>query len=138
MKKRIAALAFAAAALCMQVAAQAPANEAWVGIWHADSDGLHTSTLTLADDTGALGGTIVLDMLSRAGGQTHVIASDPHVLMQPRVDGRSLSFDVRVKRRDGSVVTESFIATLTAPGKVDIHCVNCGAEAPVVELTRGQ
>jgi hypothetical protein len=124
-------------AACSLALAQPATNTDWVGIWHADADGLPTGTLTLATDTGTLGGTVVLDMVSREGGTPHVIESEPHVLMNPHVDGNTLAFQVKMKKPDGSVVA-SFNVTLTSAGKANIHCVNCGANAPAVELVRGQ
>src|ERR1700761_7620712 len=91
-------LLFTAVAVSAVVAAQSSPQNNWVGIWQADSDGLRTSTLTLATDTGQLGGTIVLDMLSRDGGHAHVVASEPHVLVNLRADQTTMSFDVKMAR----------------------------------------
>lgn len=110
----------------------------FVGIWHADLDGQPTGTLTLATDTGELGGTVVLDMVSDRSGTPRVIASEPHVLMNPRVSGNTLSFQVKMKRPDGAILVPTFTVTLTSLGKAGIHCVTCGAKAPVAELTKGQ
>lgn len=120
------------------LAAQSAPTDDWVGIWHADVEGLPTSTLTLATDTGALGGTFVLDIIDREGGKIHVIAIEPHVLMNPQVDGNTLSFDVKMRMRNGSIVTGSFKVTLTAADKATIHCISCGNDAPVVELVKGE
>jgi hypothetical protein len=115
--------------------AQAPGKQDWVGIWQANVGGKPSGTLTLAADTGELGGTLVLDMVSDEGGTPHVIASEPHVLMQPRVDGNVLSFGVKTKRTDAAALA-NFTVTLVSPGKANIHCTNCGADAPVVELSK--
>lgn len=136
MKHSLLALAFAAS--CVSAVPQPAASDNWIGIWHADTDGLPTGTLTLAADTGQLGGTVVLDMVSREGGQPHVLASEPHVLMNPRVEGNRLSFQVRMQRPTGSIVISSFDVVHTAPDNLTIHCVSCGPDAPVVALVRGQ
>jgi hypothetical protein len=130
-------IASAAIAAGTFAVAQAANNQDWVGIWHANVAGKPTGTLTLATDTGELGGTLVLDIVSVESGTPHVIASEPHVLMQPRVDGKVLSFQVKTKRTDAAVLA-NFTVTLVSPGKANIHCLNCGADAPVVALTKDE
>jgi hypothetical protein len=136
MNSRILVLSLVAFAAHLSAGAQTLTNVEWVGIWQADFDGLPTETLTLADDTGSLSGTVVLEMISREGAAPHVIASDPHVLMDPHLYGDALEFQVKLKRPDRSVVFASFTVTRTAIDKATIHCTNCGANAPVVELLR--
>ena len=104
-------------------------------MWHAELDGQPGTTLTLADDTGELGGTLVMNMVSREGGQPHVIAADAHVLVDPRVNGNTLTF--RVKRFHGTDQTAQFSVVLTGDGKAKTRCLTCGADAPVVELVKG-
>jgi len=137
MKNKILVFALAAVASCASAIGQAPANNNdWVGIWNAHADGLPTGAMTLATDTGTLGGTLVLDIVGREGGHARVIAQEPHVLVNPQVDGKSLSFDVKMQRRDGSVVTASFVVKLTSSDKASLHCVSCGPNAPVVEMAK--
>jgi hypothetical protein len=136
MNQKIFAIAFLAGALACAASAQPAVTSQWVGIWHANMNGLPTSTLTLAADSGDLGGTVVLDMVSDEGGAPHVIESEPHVLMNPHVDGDTLSFHVKMQKPDGSVVRRDFTATLTSPGNANFHCVNCGADAPTVHLVK--
>lgn len=136
MKRILLVLALTAIAAAMQAPAQPPANPKWVGVWHAQADVQRPDTLTLAADTGKLGGTIVLDMISREGGVTQVIEREPHVLVNPHLEANRLSFQVKIKMRDGRSSLRNFIVTLLSPGRADIHCVNCGANAPTVELTK--
>ncbi|MGB6688379.1 MAG: hypothetical protein WBE76_11105 [Terracidiphilus sp.] len=139
MKHRIGVIALALVALCAAAIAQtAPNNDSWVGIWQGDTFGLPTGTMTLATDTGTLGGTLVLDIIQREDGQPRVIAQEPHVLVRPQVDGRKLSFDVRMQKRDGSVRVASFVVTRESDSKVSLHCVNCGPDAPVVEMAKNE
>jgi len=106
----------------------------WVGVWHGGLDGQPGVALTLAKDTGELGGTLVLNMVSRDGGLAHVIASEPHVLIHPRVDGNALSF--AVKWRSGELM--NFVVARSPDGTATIHCLGCGANAPVGEITKAQ
>jgi hypothetical protein len=136
MKRRFFTMLVAALLGCALARAQAP-GEDWAGIWQANVGGLPSSTLTLASDTGALGGTMVLDMIGDEGGQPHVIASEPHVLLNLRVSADALSFQVKTRRKDMANSLASFEVKRTAADKATIHCINCGDGAPVVELTRG-
>lgn len=115
------------------LAAQPVDNSGWIGVWTAQLDGQPGTTLTLGDDTGELGGTLVMNMVSREGGQAHVIETDTHVLIAPHLDGGTLSFSV--KRMHKGDQPAQFSVTLTGDGKAKIHCLSC-ADAPVVELTR--
>jgi hypothetical protein len=129
-------IAILAIALCATVNAQAR-NEDWVGIWHANAGGQPTGALTLATDTGVLGGTVVLDIICCEGETPHVIASDPHVLINPQVAGNMLTFQVKMRRPNGGSVDASFEVKRTAADKATIHCTTCGSDAPVVELVKG-
>lgn len=123
--------------LALASAAAQPAGVTdWIGVWHAELDGQPGTTLTLADDTGELGGTLVMNMVSREGGQPHVIATDPHVLIAPRVNGDTLTFSV--KRMHRTDQPAQFSVVLVGDGKAKAHCLTCGADAPVVELVRSR
>ncbi|MGA8729602.1 MAG: hypothetical protein WB608_12695 [Terracidiphilus sp.] len=116
-------------------AAGSKSDAAWVGVWHGELDGQPSVLLTLADDGGSLGGTFVLDIVSRDDRPARVIAAEPHVLLNPRVDGSTLSFEAM--RLDRSQEPMTFTVTLGGNGKAEIHCVNC-KNAPVVELQKEQ
>lgn len=135
MKRGIIAVVCLASALSCAALAESAANTRRVGVWESKLDGQPGATLTLAQDTGQLGGTIVLNIIQKDdGGQPHVAASEPHVLVNPRVDGDTLSFGVR--KIDGSGELLNFTVALTPEGKARIHCINCGAEAPTVDMER--
>jgi len=129
-------IAVLAVALCAAAKAQTT-SDAWVGIWHATVGGKPSALLTLATDTGALGGTVVLDIISDEGGQPHVIASEPHVLLNPKIAGDLLTFQVKMRHLDGGSVVASFEVKRTAADKATIHCTDCGEDAPVVALVKG-
>ena len=115
-------------------AGQSSQDAAWVGIWQTELDGQPSAVLTLAMDNGALEGTLVLNGISRDGGPPHIAAREPHVLMHPRLDGRTLSF--QLKRMEASSPLMNFTVDLTAGGSARLHCLNCGKDAPVVEMTK--
>ena len=124
--------AFWIAAIALAVQSTGPTD--WIGVWQGVLDGQPSVTLTLAEDTGSLEGTLVLNIITRDSGQPRIVAHEPHVLMQPQVDGARLSF--RLKRIDGSAQPMEFSAELTSHSRAKIHCLNCGGEAPIVELTK--
>ena len=133
MRQRILVLGIAAVLLCGVCAAQAGGNAVWVGVWQGELDGQPGVTLTLAEDTGELGGTVVFNAVSREGGSAHVIGSEAHVLLHPHVDGRTLSFQVKQTRNNREV---QVAVTITADGKAQLRCLNCGEDNPVAELVR--
>lgn len=86
-------------------------------------------TLTLADAAGEVGGTVVF--YSVDGRQKRALSIEPHTLLHPKLAGNSLSFVVR--RPDGAML--DFTVLFTA-GKAQIHCLNCGADAPTADLAK--
>jgi len=102
-------------------------------MWQAQLDGQPGVTLTLGDDTGQLGGAVVFNVVSREGGQPHVIGHDAHVLMNPRIDGDTLHFQV-IRRGDNRQLEMTI--HITADSAAKLHCLNCGDDAPVVDIVR--
>ena len=128
-----------AIAVCMSfnnttVLAQAATASPWVGVWQGQLDGLPSVILTLATDDGTLEGTLVLNGISREGGTPHVAVREVHVVLHPSVSGMTLSFDVKGLRR--SLTTMNFTVEQTAADSAKIHCLNCGDDAPTVEITK--
>ena len=111
---------------------QDPSN--FVGVWQGQLDGQPSAILTLAEDTGALEGTLVLNGISREGGQPHIAVREAHVLMRTHVDGNTLSFQVKGIR--GSNDLMNFTVTVSDSRSATIHCSNCGSDAPAVALTK--
>jgi len=126
-------LAIAASALAGTT--QSGPNSRWIGIWQAQLDGQPGVTLTLGDDTGQLGGAVVFNVVSREGGQPHVIGHDAHVLLNPHIDGDTLHFQV-VRRGDNRQL--DMTVRMTADGAATFYCQNCGEGTPVVEMVREQ
>jgi hypothetical protein len=105
----------------------------WIGVWQSTLDGQPGATLTLAQDTGALGGTLVLDIVrADSSGQAYLAASEPHTLIDPQLAGNTLNFSVRQLRASAELLR--FTVVLMPDGKARIHCTNCSG-APVVDLT---
>jgi hypothetical protein len=123
-----AALASAALAL-----AQPTIANPWVGLWQAQQDGQTDLLLTLGDDNGQLAGGIVFNIVIHDGGQTHIAGHDAHALLNPHIDGDSLTFQV-IRRSDSRKL--DMTARMTADGKATLHCQNCGDDATTAEITR--
>ena len=130
MQQTLCALLIAVTTMATQTSS--PSN--WVGVWHGELDGQPSVVLTLAQDNGALEGTLVLNIISRDSGQPHIVAHEPHTLVQPHIDGARLSF--RLKRIDESTTPMNFNVELTSRDHASIHCLNCGDDAPTVEMTK--
>ncbi len=128
-----AALLLTVAALLLVLApahAQNAAKPEPLGIWRGTLVGVPSVTLTLADDTGWLDGTIVFYGLDA---DTHQVASiEPHTLIHPKLDGNVLTFQVR--RLDATLITVKVL--FLTPTKAELHCLDCGDDAPLAELAR--
>jgi hypothetical protein len=129
-----AAILISVCSLSAQSAGPATRPAWWAGVWQGELDGQPSVTLTLANDTGQLGGTLVLNIIERGDGGARINAREPHVLVSPHLDGNTLSFAVR--KIGGSSTLLNFTVALTPEGKARIHCTNCGADAPVVDMSR--
>jgi hypothetical protein len=137
MKKSIWVTVCVVSLLASAAGAESAVDGRWVGVWRAEMNGqLTAGTLTLAADTGDLGGTVVLDTVRDKHGKPQEIAIDPHVLISPLTSGNTLSFHVKMKRLDGSIFAPEFLVTLTSPDKANMRCLNCGAGAPLVPFVR--
>ena len=65
------------------------------------------------------------------GETRHVASIEPHTLVNPKLEGNTLSFQVR--RLSGDLI--SIRVSFTSAGKAQLHCLNCG-DSPVAELTK--
>lgn len=114
--------------------AQNGSNPDWTGVWQGELEGLPSVILTLATDDGSLEGTLVLNGINGDGGTPHIAVRETHMLLHPKLSGMTLSFEV--KRLRGSSTTMEFTVEKTSNTTAKIHCLNCGSDAPVVEITR--
>ena len=125
--------AFLIAATTMAVQSSTPSN--WVGVWQGELEGLPSIILTLATDDGSLQATLVLNGINGEGGTPHIAVRETHVLLHPKLSGMTLSFEVK-GHRGGSSTTMDFTVEQTSSRSATIHCLNCGEDAPAVEITK--
>lgn len=118
-------------ALQLAIGAQTNDIRQWVGVWQGELDGQPGVTVTLGRDGGDLEGTIVFNVVSREGGEAHVIGHDAHVLIQMQLEGRTLSFQV-IRSGDSRVL--HLTMRLTSHGKAVLECADCGGSG-ATELT---
>ncbi|HUV69307.1 MAG TPA: hypothetical protein VMW15_06565 [Terracidiphilus sp.] len=132
MKLKVSAFLCAVFMLAAVSQSQATNQASWLGVWQGELDGHPSVVLTLADDTGDLGGTLVLDIIKKEDGQVHIVALEPHTLLNPRGDSGILTF--QCKRLNGGMLNIS--VKHVAADRATIHCLNCGQDAPTVEMVR--
>ena len=120
--------AFVAAAT-MTMVAQTPVNP--VGVWVGLLQGQPATTLTLSDDSGELGGTVVLNAVT---GEGRILFSEPHLVLNPRLTGRVLLFQVKSHRNGNGLL--DFRVVFNTDHTAQLHCENCGDDAPVAEMTK--
>jgi hypothetical protein len=127
-------LAIVCAAIALTTAAGAASNNEWTGVWQGKLDGQPSVELTLADDAGSVDGTIVFHAITRDSAGPHVFSTEPHTLIHPHFDGKTLAF--QVKRGNGSGEILDMAVELSSGGKVEFRCSNCGAEGSRAELEK--
>jgi hypothetical protein len=143
MKKTLTMLALAAMLIVTanaQTAAQSIdkpfIHPKWTGVWQGTLDGVPAVTLTLADDAGEANGTIVFHAIKKENGHAYSFSTEPHTLINARVDGDMISF--QVKRGNGSNEILNMTVELSKDGNVGFSCSNCGAEGSKADLQRMQ
>ena len=136
----LAALSITASTANAQTAAQSIdkpfIHPKWTGVWQGTLDGVPAVTLTLADDAGEANGTIVFHAIKNENGHAYSFSTEPHTLIHPRVDGNTISF--QVKRGNGSAEILNMAAGLGKDGNIQFTCPNCGPEGSKAELERIQ
>jgi hypothetical protein len=135
MNKKLFAIA-CTLALATVAGAASTSNANWTGVWQGKLDGQPSVELTLADDAGSVDGTIVFHAIKRDDTGPHVFSTEPHTLIHPHMDGNRLTF--QVKRGNGSNEILDMAVELTAGGKVEFRCSNCGATGTQAELEKAQ
>jgi hypothetical protein len=134
MKKRSFVIACGAMMLASVAGAASSSAGTWTGVWQGELDGLPAVELTLADDAGEVGGTVVFHIILKDGGAPRVASTEPHTMIHPHVEGDTLAF--QVIRGNGSHEVLNMSAKMTAGGKMDFRCTNCGATGTQAELEK--
>lgn len=106
-------------------AGSAASTTKWVGVWQGKLEGFPGVVLTLGDDLGDVSGTIVFTAIRDGAVAAHV----SHVIMHPRIDGESFSFQVKRPDRENSVVDMTL--TLSSDSKGLLACAKCGSASPI-------
>lgn len=133
MKAGLMALACALIALACVTKAATASHENWIGVWQAKVENQPGMTLTLADDAGELGGTIVFEVFNRE--ENRLVAHEPHTLMHAHFDGNVLSFQVNGCCDRSGIL--NMTVEQTKDGKAQFRCSNCGSET-VTELVKAE
>jgi hypothetical protein len=133
MNRKLFVTACAAFVLGTITAAASINTASGIGVWQGKLEGLPGVTLTLADDAGDLGGTIVFNAVDSP--HNRIIGIDPHVLLHTHIDGNRLSFEVK-RTSDSREV--HITVTLAEGGKAQLHCLDCGSDSPATELVKAQ
>jgi hypothetical protein len=116
-----------------------PTAHFWTGVWQVKAVNKPGVVITVADDNGALAGTIVFDIYKSQTNEH--IGTEPRMLVNPHMEGNSLAFQVRRILKphlkgeppsDASDPTDIVEMTLTptTEGKAMLNCAKCGGNAP--------
>src|ERR1700750_766732 len=105
--------------------AQSTTNKVWDGVWQGDLAGQPSVTLTLAEESGQLGGTVVFNAISQENGTARVLEKAVH-LVHPQIQGNTLSFRV-VRKSDSKELAMAVL--LLDSHRARLQCTNCGEDA---------
>ncbi len=134
MKRTSFVLAVLVAAVLHASAGETKANSPWVGVWQGELDGLPGVTVTLGDDAGELGGTVVFNVIMKEkNGAPHIGGHDAHVLTHTNLHGDNLTFEV-IRRGDGRDL--HFTIQKTNDDNANLHCDDCGEGIATTEMVR--
>lgn len=132
MKPGILFLILGTMGLMSAIVAENRTYQQWVGVWEGQLDGQPGVTVTLGSDAGDLQGTIVFNVVTRDGGEAHVMGRDAHVLTHIHLSDSTLAFQV-IRRGDSRDL--HLAMHLTDYGKAELQCAHCGGP-PSTELFR--
>jgi CubicO group peptidase (beta-lactamase class C family) len=107
------------------------------GTWEGKMDGLPVLTITIKDEGGALSGTVTFYRIRDEGAGPKVEGKETTPLVEPKLDGKVLSF--KVKGRSGDLV--SFKMEITGNNEARIilkRMINGESEDVPVRMTREQ
>ncbi len=111
---------------------QSPSSAAVTGVWRAQMDNLPVFTLVITDEGGGLSGAILFYMLKREDVNHPYTATPglPEPILNPRFDGKTLTFQVSHKRahppRTLSDPPVTFQLTLEEDGKAQVSNMSEG------------
>jgi hypothetical protein len=124
------AIVVVAASTCAAWGQAAPESR-WIGVWNATLEGLPGVVLTLADDHGRLGGTIVFNGIIGQSEHPQIGLTDTLMVANPQLKGDTLLF--QVTRRDGKEIQSE--VKLINDKQAEMRCLNCDG-APTTALVK--
>jgi hypothetical protein len=127
---KLLSIAFVCASSCVALG-QAPAQPSWIGVWNGTLDGIPGVTLTLADDHGQLGGTVVFNVVLKQP-EPHIGGSDAVMVSHPQLEGDTLQFQV-VRSHDHKQL--QIVVKKLDDQHLELQCPNCGG-GPTATLVK--
>lgn len=128
-------IALCVLACATMAAAETKSGAEWVGVWQAELDGETGLVVTLGNDSGNVGGTIVFNIVARdkeaSGSRPHILGRDAHFMNNLRVDGDTLTFEV-FRQSDGRDLHLKI--QRKSANSANFECDECGR--PTMELLR--
>jgi len=116
-------------------AGSAAADSPLAGTWQGKLDGVPAVTLTVKQDGPAWSGTIVFYKIVDEGSGPQVAGKDTSVLVDPKLEGKSLSFQVK----DPNDALIGFQLELTGDGKGELKGKTTqtgGGGPPPIKMTK--
>ena len=122
-------------------ATPAPDRSLVLGVWRAELDGLPAVALVITDEGGGLSGAALFYLHMRKTANDPYTATPhlPEPLLNPRFDGKTLTFEISHRRAHppGSLSDPPMTFTLTLTGPNQAELVNRSEKGgPAATLTR--
>ena len=97
-----------------------------VGVWQGELEGVPGVVLTLSDDVGSPGGTIVFTVLGPDSTKEHpsVAGHQVRAIMHSEVNGDTLLFQLKGIGNPNNLMEMTFTLTSASTGK--LGCAKCG------------
>ncbi len=111
---------------------QASDQSSWIGVWNSTLGGQPGVILTLADDQGQLGGTIVFNVIIGPPANAHIAGSDVLLVTHPRLEGDTLSF--QVTRSSDAKQLQIAVKSIDSD-RAELKCLNCG-DSPTATMVK--
>jgi len=113
----------------------AAAESPIVGTWQGKVDGVPAVTLTVKEDGAAWSGTVVFYKILDDGSGPRVTGKDTSVLVNPKLEGKVLSF--QVKGQNDTLIGFQMELTGSGEGELKGKATQTGGGAPPpVKMTR--
>lgn len=104
----------------------------FAGVWHGKLDGVPGITLTLANDTEGLQGTVVMYAVDKQ--ERQILFADICTVLHAEVNGKMLLLEMKHHGKSNKVF--HLQVALGDGDTAQLKCTDCGPDSPTVEISK--